>query len=89
MSWLWLLLPLALLVMGLAFYLSIRSGVLWEGLSRAASRAVGAIWRMLLPKLLKPASPEELAAIKKADDRGNERDRLNKGSGRPFGRGKE
>lgn len=92
MSWLWLAIPLGLAVAGVVLYLTIRSGVIWEGIYAALKRAAKAIFIAMLPgilKIFKPASTEELAEIKKADDRGNERDRFNKGSGRLFDRGKE
>lgn len=83
---------LGLAVAGFVLYRAIGTGVIWDGLVRAATRGAKAIFYAMLPgilKIFKPASPEELAQIKKADDRGNERDRFNKGSGRPFNRGKE
>jgi hypothetical protein len=91
MSWLWLIIPAGLLVGGGVLFLTIRSGVIWDGIVKAATRGAKALFFAMLPgflKIFKPASPEELAKQDEGPGR-SATDRFNKGSGRPFGRGKE
>lgn len=83
--WVWALsLALGCAAIGFAVYWAIGSGALWEGLARAAKRGAVALWKLLAPKLLKPASPEELARRKAIRDRGGD----DSPSGRPFHRQK-
>lgn len=90
MSWLWVALPLGLAVGGLVLFLTIRSGVIWEGIYKALKRGVTALVIAMLPgllKIFKPASSEAL----KDQDKGPGRsatDRFNKGSARPNNREK-
>lgn len=80
--WVWTLsIALGCAALGFAVYWAIGSGALWEGIARAAKRGAGALWKLLAPKLLKPASPEELARRKRLRDMGKEDT-----TKRPFGR---
>jgi hypothetical protein len=84
-TWLWILAAvILLLVMAATIWFKWGSPDFAYGIGK---RIIKSIIRAGLPDIIKPASPEELKAIKKADDRG-EGDAFNKGSGRPFDRPK-